>query len=256
MVVVSLVAAPAGVFDDMAKMTLDDLVAQLRAAYGDALRAIVLYGSAAGGEHHAKHSDYNVLVLVRDLSAQAMRAAGAAAGAWDSAGQRPALTLTDAEWRSSVDVFAMEHADILERHKVLYAASGYDPFAGMVVVTADVRRQLEFEAMGTLLRVRAAMIGADDSDKHRIELLAGSAGQILTLFRAVWRLTSTAPVADTDALCNAVATKAGFDAAPFRAVLAHRRGSVKMESAQAAELLSGYHAGLERLVAYIDTIPS
>ena len=254
-VVDSLVAAPAGVSDDMAKMTLDDLVAQLRAAYGEALRAVVLYGSAAGGEHHAKHSDYNVLVLVRDLTAQAMRAAGAAAGAWDSAGQRPPLTLTEAEWRSSVDVFAMEHADILERHKLLYAANGFDPFAGMVVASADVRRQLEFEAMGTLLRVRAAMIGADDSEKRRIELLAGSAGQILTLFRAVWRLTSTAPVPDTDALCNAVATRAGFDAAPFRAVLAHRRGSVKMESAQAAELLSGYHDGLGRLVAYIDTIP-
>jgi hypothetical protein len=30
----------------MARMTLDDLVGQLRAAYGDALRAVVLYGSA------------------------------------------------------------------------------------------------------------------------------------------------------------------------------------------------------------------
>ncbi len=254
-VVDSLVAAPAGVFDDMAKMSLDDLVVQLRAAYGEALRAVVLYGSAAGGEHHAKHSDYNVLVLVRDLSAEAMRAASAAAGAWDSAGQRQPLTLTEAEWGSSVDVFAMEHADILERHKVLYVASGFEPFAGMVVAAADVRRQLEFEAMGTLLRVRAAMIGANDSDKRSIELLAGSAGQILTLFRAVWRLTSTAPVPDTDVLCSAVATKAGFDAAPFRAVLAHRRGLAKMESAQAAGILSGYHDGLSRLVAYIDTIP-
>ena len=33
----------------MATMTQDELVAQLRAAYGEGLRAVVLYGSAAGG---------------------------------------------------------------------------------------------------------------------------------------------------------------------------------------------------------------
>jgi hypothetical protein len=31
----------------MAQMTLDEVVAQLRAAYGAGLRAVVLYGSAA-----------------------------------------------------------------------------------------------------------------------------------------------------------------------------------------------------------------
>ena len=31
----------------MARMTLDELVAQLRAAYGAGLRSVVLYGSAA-----------------------------------------------------------------------------------------------------------------------------------------------------------------------------------------------------------------
>ena len=35
----------------MAQMTLDELVSQLRAAYGAALRSVVLYGSAAAGEH-------------------------------------------------------------------------------------------------------------------------------------------------------------------------------------------------------------
>ena len=99
----------------MAKMTLDDLATQLRAAYPGALRAVVLYGSAAGGEHHAKHSDQNVLVIVRALSLEAMRAAGAVARAWRENGNPPPLTLTESEWRSSVDVFAMEHADSNKR---------------------------------------------------------------------------------------------------------------------------------------------
>ena len=50
-------------------MTLDELVTQLRAAYGSALRSVLLYGSAAAGEgeHVAKKSDYNVVVIVEDV---------------------------------------------------------------------------------------------------------------------------------------------------------------------------------------------
>ena len=53
----------------MARMTLDELVSQLRASYGSALRSIVLYGSAAAGEYDPKRSDYNVLVIVDALDA-------------------------------------------------------------------------------------------------------------------------------------------------------------------------------------------
>ncbi len=41
----------------MAKMTLEELVAQLRAAFGAELRSVVLYGSAASGEHIPQRSD-------------------------------------------------------------------------------------------------------------------------------------------------------------------------------------------------------
>ena len=51
----------------MAKMTLDELVAQLQKAFGDGLQSVVLYGSAAAGEHIPKRSDFNVLVIVRAL---------------------------------------------------------------------------------------------------------------------------------------------------------------------------------------------
>ena len=54
----------------MARMTLDELVSQLRAAYGTALRSIVLYGSAAAAEHIPKRYDYNVLVIVDSLDSE------------------------------------------------------------------------------------------------------------------------------------------------------------------------------------------
>ena len=239
----------------MAKMTLDDLVSQLRATYAEALRAVVLYGSAAGGDHHAKHSDHNVLVIVTSLSLEAMGAAGAVVRAWGEAGNPPPLTLTDAEWRSSVDVFAMEHAEIRDRHKLLFAAQGYDPLAGMRVSRADIRRQLEYEAMATLLGVRAGILVSSGDAKDRVDLLAGSARRVLALFRGLLRLLGEAPDRDSEAVCRAAAGKAGFDPEPFVAVVAHRRGTSKLARNGVAAVLTGYHNGLERLVAFVDALP-
>src|SRR6478735_6289111 len=141
----------------MARMTLDELVGQLRAAYGSALRSVVLYGSAAAGEHIAKRSDYNVLVIVDALDAKHIAAASAAARAWAEAGNPAPLTLTHHEWRGSSDIFPMEYADILERHRVLY---GDPPFDGIKVTPSDLRLQVEQQTMGKLLQLRQATMGA------------------------------------------------------------------------------------------------
>ncbi len=43
---------------------LDEFVQKLKAAAADNLKAVILYGSAATEEFHAKHSDLNILCLV------------------------------------------------------------------------------------------------------------------------------------------------------------------------------------------------
>src|SRR2546423_12938766 len=77
----------------MAKMTLDELVSQLQKAFGDGLVSVVLYGSAAAGEHIPKRSDYNVLVIVRELGLPELEREAAIARAWGEAGKPPPLTL-------------------------------------------------------------------------------------------------------------------------------------------------------------------
>ena len=240
----------------MAKMKLDDLVSQLRAAYGDALSAVVLYGSAAGGEHHEKRSDMNILVIAKTLTVSSMRAAGAVARAWGEAGHPPPLTLTEAEWRSSVDVFAMEHADILQRHKILYSAPAFDLKYGVTVSPRDLRLQLEYEALGMLLRLRSRVLTSDHDGAQRLETLVSGTSQVLVLFRAILRLRDEVPPADNEELCRLTASRAGFDATPFVEVLAHWRGGKNVETGKLEGVLEGYHAGLEQVVAYLDALPT
>jgi hypothetical protein len=231
-------------------MTLDELVAQLQKVYGAHLRAVVLYGSAAAGEHIAKRSDYNVLVVVDELTMQHMRTEAAVARAWGEKGNPPPLTLTLAEWRGSADIFPMEYADILERHRVLY---GTPPFDGIKVDREHLRLQVEHEAMGKLLKLRQGILASGGDSKAQAELLAASLSTIMVIFRAFERLHGAVPSADYERLSRDVAGRVGFDVTPFERVVRHVRGGEKIGSADVSAVLEGYLGGMTRLVGYLDS---
>jgi predicted nucleotidyltransferase len=213
------------------------------------LRSVVLYGSAAAGEHIPKRSDYNVLVIVDALSVERLRAAAAVSAAWGEAGNPAPMTLTTREWRGSADIFAMEYADILERHKILY---GEAPFDGIRVDPHDLRLQLEHEAMGKLLRLRQGVLASGGESRRQLELLSASLSTIMVIFRAVVRLEGAAPGTDNIALSQTVARYAGFDAAPFERVVRHVRGEQTIAAGEVGNVVAGYLAGMENLVEHLD----
>ena len=230
-------------------MTLEELVSQLSKAYGNALRSIVLYGSAAAGEQ-TKRSDQNVLVIVDALDADRLAAASAASRAWADAGNPAPLTLKTAEWRGSADIFPMEYADVLERHRVLY---GDAPFEGIHVELSDLRLQLEQEAMGKLIKLRQGILAAGNDGPRQIDLVGASVSAIMIVFRAFLRLHSEKPPGDNVALVEAVARRAGFDPAAIVRVVQHARGESKLTTADVGRVLAGYVKGMEQLVSYLDT---
>lgn len=235
----------------MAKMTLDELASQLSAVYGDGLRAIVLYGSAARGDHLTKHTNLNVLVLVDAIRMEHLRREAAVAASWREAGHPPPLTLTVDEWRGSADIFSMEYADILAHHKVV---RGSLPLEGIAVAPRDLRLQLEHEAMSKLLRLRHAVIAAGGDDKALRGLLEGSISSFMTLLRALARLRGVDPAPDSDALLVQLAGVIPIDLSPFRRVLRFSRGEEKLDRAGVAEAVAGYLDGADALARYADVL--
>lgn len=233
-------------------MTLDELVTQLREGYGDALRAVVLYGSAVAGERIAKRSDYNVLVIVRDIPFDRLRPLAAVARAWKGDGNPPPMTFTEGEWRSSADVFPMEYADILERHRVLW---GEPPFDGVQVDPADLRLQVEREALALLLRLRQAILVAGGDAEEQRRVLAGSLSAAMILFRAVSRLHGRLPPQNYVELARDVAALAGIDPAPLENVVQHARGERPVPKEDAAGLLQAYYGAMEAVARHVDALP-
>jgi hypothetical protein len=173
------------------------------------------------------------------------------ARAWSAAGNPPPLTLTDEEWRRSSDIFPMEYADILERHRVLH---GTPPFEGIVVDREHLRLQVEHEAMGSLIQFRQGILRAGGDGKAQVELLADSLSTIMVIFRAVLRLQGEVPPTDYVALAEAVGSRTGMDPDPFRRVVQHVRGSARIAASGVGDVLAGYLTGLQRLVAYLDRL--
>ena len=231
-------------------MTLDELVTQLRTAYGAQLSCVVLYGSAAAGEHVPKKSDFNVLVLLGRFEAGTLSAASAVARAWHEAGNPPPMTMTVDEWRRSSDVFPMEYADILERNRVLY---GTAPFEGITISHELLRLQLEQQVMGKLLQLRQGALLAGADGRRQVDLIASSISTVMVLFRAVLRLKGEQPSGESAATATRVADLGGFNAVPFLRALRHHRGDEQITKADAGTLLTQYLSGVERLDAYLDT---
>ena len=230
-------------------MQLDELVRQLQLAYGGGLRSVVLFGSAVAGEHNPKKSDYNVLVIVDSLPLERLRAVAAVSKAWAEDGNPPPMTFTVREWKRSSDIFPMEYADILERHRVLY---GDAPFDAIRVNPSDLRLQVENQTMGKLLQLRQAVMGAGGDSKLQLEVLEKSLSTLMVIFRGVSRLFGQAPSQDYEELARSLAQRAGFSPDPFVRVIRHVRGTEKIPREDAAGILEEYLAAMERLVAFLD----
>lgn len=230
-------------------MTVDQLVSQLQSVYGQTLRSVVLYGSAAAGEHIAKRSDYNVLVVLDSVPLDRLPAIGAVLRSWGESGNPPPMIFTAAEWKSSADVFPMEYADILERHRLLY---GEDVTQGVAVSRPDLRLQVEQQALGKLLHLRSEAMAAGNDSSSQLRLLEASLSAIMVIFRGAVRLHGDVPPQDNIELNAAVARLAGFDPQPVNRIIEHVRGTRKISKKEAGEVLVGYLAEMEALVASLD----
>ncbi len=235
----------------MPAMTLDRLVERLHEVHGSNLRAVVLYGSAASGEHVPKRSDYNVLVLVESLGLTELERESPVSDEWARTGNAPPLTLTVNEWARCADVFPMEYRDVLERHRVLF---GTPPFEAVSVDRGHLRLQAEHEAMGKLIRLRQGVLDAASDARALEELLVASLSTFMAIARAVLRLHDRVPPSDYEALSRDVAQVAGFDAEPFVRVVQHRRGDGRLSRDELRFVLTGYLAGAQRLFVHLDTM--
>ena len=230
-------------------MTPEQLAERITQALPTGLRAVVLYGSAAAGDHVAGRSDYNVLIVADRLGVTELDALAPPVRDWASRGHRPPLLFTPEQLAASADVFPIELLDIQQSHRLL---AGEDPLAGIRVEPEHLRLELERELKAKLLHLRESYLLASAKPRRVVELLVASLSAFLVLFRASLRLfQDDVPVRKLDAL-QALAAHIAFDPQVFHTVQELKEGRLKRRDVSAAELAEEYFRTVEQVADAVD----
>ena len=234
----------------MAKTAVEQFAESVRGALGAHLVSLVLFGSAA---RRGDGGPADTIVILDRVDGAALASLAAASRDWLKDGHPAPLVFGEGEWKDSADVFAIELGDMRAHHRVL---AGRDPWAGVVPRDEDVRRQLEQELRGKVIRLRQAYVGAAREPAELGRAVLGSVSGFLTMLRAVLRLARRDAPADRAALIAQAAPLVGFEAGPVTtlAVAARERRAVKLAPDDPAA--AAYLAAVTRTAQYVNDLPT
>jgi hypothetical protein len=228
---------------------LQQLVEKLQKAYGERLISVVLYGSAASGDHHARFSDYNVLCVLSQITPRELGASEAIFRWWREQGSPSPLLLTEREVETSTDCFAIEFNDMKRRHRLLF---GKDVISPLVVDHTFYRAQVEHELRAKLLRLRQKASGMLSDAGLLRRLLLDSVSTFCVLFRHALILHGAeGPSAKREAIARA-SERFGFDPQPFEKLLAVRERQIKAREVEPVALLDEYLKAISVVIAAVD----
>lgn len=232
--------------------TLDQLIEKLREAHGENLSSIVLYGSAAAGDHVESRSDHNLLIALTRITTRDLHAAHAAMRDWEKLGQPIPVYFTVGELQDAADVFPIEFHQMEKARKVLY---GDDPFEFVQISPANLRHQTEYELRTKLIQLRRLYIPASASLTRLSALLSDSLASFAALFRAVLILKGEEPPIAQGESVRATARVLGLDEPTFERIFELRAGKDSaLTQAEADGLFSTYMEQIERVIEAVDRI--
>jgi predicted nucleotidyltransferase len=179
----------------------------------------VLYGSASRGDYIPGRSDVNLMLVLDEVTTATLRALGRAFAIWRKSTPEPPLLISRTEWTRASDAFPIEITDMRLSYQVL---RGADPLQGVQVDTGDLRKALEREFRGKLLRLRQgyATYAPEPAALGRLGL--ESAATILVLLRGVLVVLDRPVPLDSTELSTAAAGAIGFEPEHLLHVVRHR----------------------------------
>jgi len=228
---------------------LNELVERFKSAAGSNLSSVILYGSAAAGEFHPRHSDLNILCLLTEMEAADLARLASPVRWWMKKGHPAPLLFTLEELRRSADVFAIELLDIQASHRLL---SGDDPFPAFTVPMTLHRHQVERELRQNLIRLRESYMGVVGNTKAVLKLMTGSISTFAILFRHALIALGEKPAGSRIEAIHQLASLFGFDPAAFVTILSLREGKLQSRNVDTPSVFRNYLQAITRATGEID----
>jgi len=199
----------------------------LRSLFGSRLRSLVAYRERGGGGR----APTATMALVQGLNADGLRASADRVASWHDSGLATPLLLGPQEFARSLDAFPYEFGAILADHVVV---SGDNPFEGLRVDPADLRRACEIQARSHLLHLREGYLETRGRSDAVADLISTSAPAFMALVASVKHVNP------------AYAAPANIGE------IERLAAGGTLTSEQARQLFPGYLAAVDALVHHVD----
>lgn len=221
-------------------LILDDL----RRIFGARLQAVVAYGSPRAADPQP------TLALTRSLTLDDLDACAARVAAWGRAHCATPLLLTHDDFARSLDAFPIEYGEIMATARVVFGA---DPFDGLAIAAADLRRACEVQAKSHLLHLREDYLESGGRRGAVDALVRESAPAVAALIRHLARL-DRAPADQTSDLVDYAVHRIGLDGHTLDDLLALATAD-GASTIDTNKLFPRYLATMERITAFVDSWP-
>jgi hypothetical protein len=230
---------------DAWKPAAESLAADLRIVFGDRLRSVVAFGPHLDGDPEAP---LTCMALVASLTVDDLTACAKNATRWSRSRIATPLILSEHEFRRSLDAFPLEYGEIIRTHALV---RGDNPFDGIEIAAADLRRACETQIKSHLVHLREGYIESGARPGAVADLVAASAPGFTALLRNVARLNGVI-YSDVAEATRQGARTAGLPEHVVAAVLAldKKPGTAGVD---AARLFPEYLAATEQLARMVDT---
>jgi hypothetical protein len=234
---------------------LSQLERELRGIFTHRLQVVVAYGLRSGQQHSAQASHgahgaaslTNTLAIVESLTQTDLKACADMVAKWHATGFATPLLLTTGEFERSLDAFPLEFGAIIADHQVV---AGRDPFEGLAIDPADIRRAVEVQARSHLLHLREGFLETNGKGDAVAVLIVRSAAPFAALLESVARLQGVEIPNQAAAGRHAERT---LELPPGTVTEVVRLAHVaEISAADAVRIFPAYLDTAERLVRFVD----
>lgn len=232
---------------------LKELVTKLERAYSGSLVSVVLYGSAASGQHNAKFSDLNVLCVLKQITPQELADGEPVLHWWRGLGHPSPLLMSEEEVHNSADCFPIEFRDMKDRRRVLY---GPDVIADVKVDLKYHRVQVEHDLRSKLFRLRQQGAQVLSDPVALLKLCLDSVSTFCVLGRHALLVSGVEAKSDRRAVVHQLGVTLKMDVTPFETLLDLREDKPGPETGDPGELFAAYLECIRRLVEFVDQLPA
>lgn len=229
------------------KNILQKFTQGLKDIYPEELLSLILYGSAVSGEFVDKHSNLNLLAVLKNTDLEVIKKSSKLIHRFKMFNT---LFLTEDYVANSIDIFPIEFLDMQENYFVLY---GKDILKNIQIDIRNLRFQCEHELKAKLLKLRQAYLLLDNKPALR-SLLFMSFTSVLHILRNVLRIKGRKPPYLKHEALKELASDLKIDIHLWEKILSAKNKEIRLTGREIEQLFISFVRELESIVAIVDKL--